>query len=87
MLTTKIILFSILKELYRRKKHLEVSISCHISSKMFSTFYKNYLKKSTIMSLPIDFTPPMAKLPSKPMAKLLNVAKRKYGRLAKVSIK
>lgn len=49
---------------------------------MINIFYKNHLKKSTIMFLPIDFTPPM----SKPSIKLLvKILKQKQDWLTKSS--
>lgn len=45
--------------------------------KMFSTFYKNYQEKPTMILFLITFTPPIATWIIKPMVKLLNTGKKK----------
>lgn len=54
---------------------------------MIITFHKDYLEKPTITWLPIDYIPPITKSISKPIAKLLNVAKRKHSQPAKAFLK
>ena len=54
---------------------------------MISTFYQNYSEKLIATLPPINSVPNMAKPIAKPMAKLINIANIKRGRLAKSSVK
>ena len=54
---------------------------------MITTFHKNYLKKLILILSPINSILPIAKLTTKPMAKPLNIAKRKHDQPPKTSIK
>ena len=54
---------------------------------MISTFYIDYTKKPTATSVPIYFTPPIAKAIAKQIVRLFNATKRKCGQPAKTSIK
>lgn len=48
-LCTGVLLFSILKKLFERKKYIEAKLNYSISLKTISLFNKNYLNKSIII--------------------------------------
>ena len=68
------------KDYPKEKNTWEPSSAVQHLKKLISSFHKDYSKKPTITSLPIDFTPPIARPTVKPTAKA--ITKQKRGRPA-----